>query len=358
MTAAVPVISLPSSRVLSGWCQELADRQPRSLWYSQLLLHRLEALFRVLRSGPLDPLQLPLLRRIVQQTGLSLPTPPTLSGSWLEQLGLDLQVLLRMLRELTDLGLLETQSPGIWQPTEAGRQAVQEETFPYLACQRRVLLFVDNSGSGRPAHFLHLERPVSQPTAPPASWNFDPALLQSSLDRPAEWKQRHCFPADLQGVVLPEAQPRILPSWRQVILDRAEQVLLLLVERQTAGPEGTALEGYAVRREGWILERETPVLRLPADWQEVLPDLAFGLDAEAWRQAWQAWCQPHSLPSGDVAACRLQPQGTQLQVQAPRRLFEKLRGLRGDPVQNEGWLLAGSGRSRQAARIELVEPAG
>jgi hypothetical protein len=47
-----------------------------------------------------------------------------------------------------------------------------------------------------------------------------------------------------------------------------------------------------------------------------------------------------------------------LQVQAPRRLFEKLRSLRGDPVQNEGWLLAGSGRSRQAARIELLEPAG
>jgi hypothetical protein len=46
-----------------------------------------------------------------------------------------------------------------------------------------------------------------------------------------------------------------------------------------------------------------------------------------------------------------------LRVLAPGRLIDRLRAARSDALKNEAWLLAGTGRLRAAAVIELVETA-
>jgi hypothetical protein len=42
-----------------------------------------------------------------------------------------------------------------------------------------------------------------------------------------------------------------------------------------------------------------------------------------------------------------------LLVYAPPRLIDRLRAARSDAVKQEAWLLAGEGRTRTAAQIEL-----
>jgi len=40
---------------------------------------------------------------------------------------------------------------------------------------------------------------------------------------------------------------------------------------------------------------------------------------------------------------------------APQRLVDRLRAARSDAVKQEAWVLAGAGRVREAAQVELVE---
>src|SRR5262249_28239985 len=136
-------------------------------------------------------------------------------------------------------------------------------------------------------------------------------------------------------------------DWREVILARPEQLFLALA--QAPADEGGGLLGFAVRPDGWVLEREAPVLALPAGWREALAGLVEEPPPEAWRQAWQAWCQPRGVPAPECEACRLEPAGAALVVRAPRRLVERLRAARSDAVKGEAWLLAGAGRCRASA---------
>jgi len=41
-------------------------------------------------------------------------------------------------------------------------------------------------------------------------------------------------------------------------------------------------------------------------------------------------------------------------VRAPHRLIERLRAARSDAIKQEAWLLAGAGRTRTAAQLELL----
>ena len=104
--------------------------------------------------------------------------------------------------------------------------------------------------------------------------------------------------------------------------------------------------------ESWVLEPE-PLLALAEGWEEALPDLAVEPSPQMWRQAWQTWSQPRSLASADVAACRLERVDHRLLVHAPLRLIDRLRAARSDAIKQEAWLLAGEGRTRTAAQIEL-----
>ena len=73
----------------------------------------------------------------------------------------------------------------------------------------------------------------------------------------------------------------------------------------------------------------------------------------AWHAAWSGWCQRRSLPTVEVEACILDHQANLVRVRAPARLLDRLRAARSDALKGEAWLLAGTGRARMAARIEL-----
>src|SRR5262249_28401338 len=143
----------------------------------------------------------------------------------------------------------------------------------------------------------------------------------------------------------------------RIILDRPERLVAALVLAAAGRGENRGrLLGFAVQPEGWVLQVQEPVFVLEADWQEVFPELAVDLPAELWQQAWRNWCQPRSLPGAEVDACALERQGHRLRVTATPRVIERLRAARSDVFKGEAWLLAGTGRLRAAAQLELVEP--
>jgi hypothetical protein len=181
-------------------------------------------------------------------------------------------------------------------------------------------------------------------------------VLSACVGETAAWKARHRFPTEIRGVILP-GHVDGGSSNGEVIFDRAEQVLLALVQVPPARPGAPEFLGFSVRAEGWVLSREAPVLALGGDGAQVVPGLAEEPTAEEWRQAWLAWCQPRALPPGEVEACRLEPSESRLVVRAPASLIERLRLARSDALKGEAWLLAGpaTSRTRAAALIELVE---
>jgi hypothetical protein len=190
--------------------------------------------------------------------------------------------------------------------------------------------------------FLPLAAGAATPLPPPGGWRFDLAVLEGCLARPAEWKRGHGFPPDLARLLWPRDVAGE-EAWQAVPLDRPEQALLLLAE--TAGGE---LVGLGVRAEGWALSPE-PVLRMPAG-GEALAALGAEARPEDWRAAWLGWCQQRHVPAAEAEACKLEPAGHRLLVRPPPRLLDRLRpALRG-----EAWLLAGTGRVRAAAAVELA----
>jgi hypothetical protein len=337
MTGAGPP-SLPGSRDLARWWQELAPRQPQRLWLSRLPLHRIEALVEVVCSCPLDRLQLALLAHLCRVSP-SHPIP-------LETLHLERSLLLHYLRDLARRGLVEEGADG-WRPTAAGRDTSTGTPRCRLR-ERRGFYFVDNAEWQGPPHFLHLAHGRPQPAAVPANWSFDPRLLQRGIAQETAWKQRLHFPAEVSALVDTGATGG---DWRAVVLDFPEQIMLALVE-----VPGPGLLGFAVDAPAWHLEARTPAVEMRDGWDEVFPDLARQPGADDWQAAWQDWCQPLDLPADEVAACRVQQVGHRLRVVAPAQLVGRFQGGRpGEALTQEEWVLAGSGRSREAAHIELVE---
>jgi hypothetical protein len=333
---SAPVAAWPSSRHVLGWWRELAGLRPLRLWLGHLALHHVEALVATSRPHPLDPLSAALLR-LANCAGPPADLPA--------RLGLDPALLGGIMRLLADEGLLEPAGRSL---TPAGRQVLAAGTVP--AAVRRSFWFLDRSESGLPPHLLPLHDTEAAPLMPDAGWHFDPAVLAECAGRPPQWKARFGFPADAESVLLPGDAA----DWRRVVLDRPGQLAALLLEVPGAdGGSPTGLTAFAVQATTWTLVRDGPVLELDQQWREVFPDLAAAPAADVWRQAWRTWCQPRSVPPADAEACVLEPAGDVLRVRAPRRLVDRLKAARSDAVKGEAWLLAGTGRVRALARIEL-----
>ncbi len=118
--SAASAPSWPGSRILLGWWRALLGRQPQQLWFSHLLLHRVEALVRVSRVHPLDVWQRALLRL----ASTRVRGAADLEGAFVD-LRIDRQVLAQLLRELIDAGLLHVNGTGVWDLTATGRQALE-----------------------------------------------------------------------------------------------------------------------------------------------------------------------------------------------------------------------------------------
>jgi hypothetical protein len=333
----------PSSRHLLGWWRDLADLGPQRLWVVRLPVHRVEALVRVRRRRPLDPLRRALLRFLSLSP---VPTPAGGESPW-SGLEVDPAFLGRLLRGLAGEGMVEGHG-GDWVLTAAGRQALEGGAALEDGSERRTFAFLDRTAARQPPHFLPLAPSVTG--MPAESWPFDPAAIEACARQDDAWKTRWGFPADVEAVLLsagPEADP---PDWQRVVLDRPEELTALLVERSPCG-----LTAFAVQPPGWALQREAAALELGEAWEEALGELAAAPTGEQWKQAWQEWCQPRSVPRAEAEACQVEAGEHLLRVRAPHRLVERLRAARSDAVKQEAWLLAGAGRSRAAARIELVE---
>ena len=367
MSAAF-VQSWPGSRVLLGWWRELADRKPQQVQLAHLLVHRVEALVLVRRPRLLDRWQ----RALLGLAGTHVSHGGELISS-LTPLQMDPQVLGQLVRELTDSGLLHRNGSGLWQMTPAGLHALETGAVPVAAEERRMFTFVDNSALGRPPHFLPLQlgpAQLAEPTSPEtAGCSFEASFLEACIGQTPQWKARFRFPTDVESLLPPRPDESPAANWRHVILDAVEHRLVVFIH--TAQPVGqvsrlsetvgqasrlssaaSRLLAFSVRPEGWVREPE-PLLALEEGWEEALPDLATEPTPAMWRQAWQTWSHPRSLPQAEVAACRLERADHRLLVYAPPRLIDRLRAARSDAVKQEAWLLAGEGRTRLAAQIEL-----
>jgi hypothetical protein len=322
----------PGSRLLLTWWRDLAPWRPRALRLAHLVVHQVGALARVARPAPLDPLARALLARLS-------------SSASAEEPSLDADIRARLLGQLRGVGLIEAGPGGGWQPTAPGRTAATAGLTVH-AEERLVFPFVEFA-SDRPPHYLRLSVPEGHAleAAP-----FDPALLRACVERSPEWKATFGFPAEVEAVLTGGG-----PDWRRVVVSQAQQQTLAFVETADAG--GEVLLGFAVRTEGWLLEREAPVLTLHGGLDEVFPGLRDEPPPEAWRQAWEGWCQQRSLPPSETSSAHLERVEYRLRVSVPGRLVERLRTARSDALKGEAWLLAGSGRQRTAAQIEISESA-
>jgi hypothetical protein len=341
----------PSSRHLLGWWRELADLGPRRLWVGRLPVHRVEALAAVRRSRPLDPLRRALLHF------LSLHSLSNNGEAPWPRLQVDAPLLAQLLRGLAGQGLVEGRTSD-WVLTTAGRQALEANAILEMGHERRTFAFLDRTAAHQAPHLLPLS-PAASATPSAETWPFAPTLLEDCVRQTEAWKARWGFPADVEAVLLPEgregAEP---PDWQRVVLDCPEEVMTLLVEPSApaAGePTGPLLIAFAVQPPNWALQRTAAVLELDEGWEEVFAGLTEAPSVEQWKQAWRAWCQQRNVPAGEADASALEFTGNLLRVRAPQRLIERLRAARSDAVKQEAWLLAGAGRVRSAARIDLLE---
>jgi hypothetical protein len=190
-------------------------------------------------------------------------------------------------------------------------------------------------------------------------------VLVDCVRRDTAWKERFRFPRDIEAILLPPG-PVGGMDWQHVVLDRPEQLLAVVAELPSAepaadlpDPQATAgmsrVVAFPVEPQGWVLHRKSLVLELGPGWQEVFPDLEKPLPAEEWLQAWRSWCQSRALPPAEVDACELKPAGCVLHVRIPHILAERLPAARPEPNRPAQWVLAGSGRTRTLARLEIEE---
>jgi hypothetical protein len=251
---------------------------------------------------------------------------------------------------------------GSWSLTDLGRQALAHKAYARSRLERRIFTFVEPSGKpsggGRTPNFLNVHNATGIAWPVPEDTGFDVGLLSSCLARPAEWKARHGFPADIQEILgveppLLQAGLTLPPPWRRVIVDRPEQVLAVLV--LSPAPGFGRLTGLAVQPEGWVLQAGKPLFSVGAGWPEVFAGLDQEPPVAAWQQAWRAWCEPRGIPADEAAACTLEQRGLRLHVTAPARLVERLRQSRSDALKGETWLLAGEGKIRTAALVVVAE---
>jgi hypothetical protein len=353
MTAPAP-LAFPGSRTLAGWWRQLTRLQPRGLWVGHLFLHRVEALVCLARTAHPDPFH----RLVLQALTLS---PDAAVASLDDRLHLGRQVLGRVLSGLQSEGLAQSDPAGHWTPTSLGQQALQQGKYPHPIHERRLFAFVAGSNAGRPPQFLNLDA-GGTPWSVPSGAEFDPAILQQCLNRSTEWKQQHGFPLDVQAFLLPTEAPGSdgntlpgvsqPPSWQRVLLDRPERLLVVLV--RVPAEETDRLQGYAVRQDGWVLQPD-PAFTLGSDWPEMFPELTEEPPLEQWRQAWRMWCQPRGLAGVETDNCPLERVGHLLRAHVGGRALEKLRSARSDALKGEAWMLAGEGRIRTAAQLEITE---
>ena len=221
-----------------------------------------------------------------------------------------------------------------WQLSAAGKQALETGSYGRPGAERRTFHFRARTDAPQP--FLPVRGVLGEPCPPGEGWNFDIAILDDWLQRPREWKSRHGFPTDVTRI-----DPTAAIDWRHVAVDTPARLTVAL-DRAGAADE---LLGFAYTNAGEKLDTAQPVFTLGALADEVFPEIGVPTP-EAWATAWREGCRGEGCAEADADKCQLEPQGEQLRVRAAGPFADRLRAL-----NDESWLLIGSGEVRQAARI-------
>jgi hypothetical protein len=357
MTGSAP-LAFPGSRTLADWWRRLTGLLPRggraeagcpAYWVGHLLVHRVEARVRV--SRPVRPDRLTRLALVPLALESDASPEQIQAGFPLERPALE-----QVLRRLEADGLAVSDRSGRWRLTELGRRAGLEGEFARTFFERQAFFFLDGGGSDRSPAFIPLDASASDRVPTGERYPFDLRWLTACVGQPVEWKRRRGFPLDVEEVVEPDAQGEQADlSWwqRLVVVETGQSAVLLL--RTPDGPGAGRLRAFAVENPSCELNAATPVLDLGEAWPEVLPELATEPTVEQWRQAWRERAQTAGLSPAQADACRLTCVGRGVRVAAPRTVTERLRPARRDRPGPELWLLAGEGRIRAAAPVDLDE---
>lgn len=332
-------LDFPGGRQVAGWWKQLAPLRPQTLWIAHLLIHRVEALVRSSRSVPLED-----LTRLVLEALAPGLTPAGLAA----RLAVSQVVARRLLQQLQADELTQANADGSWTLTALARHALAQGSYTRLEHERRAFAFVENE-AGQPPHFLNLLAPADSPALVGPDWTFDVSQLRECVRNSADWKQRHGFPLDVLEIA--DSPDPAGPPWQAVVLDRPTSLPVALV--QVSGDEGARLHGYALEPAGWTLHARQALFKVAGEWSPVFPDLVNEPTPEQWHEAWHAWCQRRGLPTVEADASLLERHEHRVCVRGPARLLDRLRAARSEALKGEAWLLAGTGRVRRAAQLEV-----
>jgi hypothetical protein len=355
MTGAPP-FTYPGSRTVAGWWRQLHPFHPRGLWMAHLLFHRVEALVRCTRRTRPDGITLLALAAMAHEP------QPTLARL-ADRLPLDRPALRLFLRQVQETGLTQLDADGCWRLTERGREAHELGDHAAPLVERRSFYFLERSHVDRPPIFLHVNDAPGSPWPSGDDASFDLGRLHECLSRSTEWKQQHGFPLDVEEILLPltvdstasrgDSVPPSPSRWQRVVLVQLERLLAVLIAAP-ARQGGEQLLGFAVHQKGWSMN-SAPAFHLGSDWATLLPEINQDPSLEVWRQVWRSWGQEAGLSGTELDATAVERRGHRLRVSTPRPLLDRLRASRSEAFKGEAWLLAGEGRFRAAAQLDLAE---
>lgn len=342
--AGVVSLPFPSSRILAGWWRQLESLAPERWWVGHWFVHRVEA--AVLRRET-EPL--PALERFVLQA-IELGDAPGVALAELENLlGSPGAILPALLAGLLERGLVHHSDTRVWGPTAAGVETLRDGGATILAVRRLTFPFVEaRDERGRrvaPAPFLPLAEASSAAVwQPEPAEAFDPAWLRACIDNNRGWKESQGFPVDVQELLAPDQETQEAPFWRRVVIDRPQQVFLVVIDTPTHRL------GFVAAPADWRLSVSAPAFSLPRD--AALP-VREEPSVDECRAAFGSWVESLHPPAPDLEASILRLAGARLQVQAPARLAALIRQGKSEVARKEAWLLIGAGEMRRVARLEL-----
>ncbi len=339
----------PASPQIAGLVRHLQPPPDAALWVGTLRIHRLQATVPVADERPALP-ELGVLRAV---RVLGSATTVELS----ELIGIPLASLVRRLGEQ---GMLTADPTGRWRLTPQGQRQLDEPQTSWPRWQRRKFHFLHHP-DGRPRYIAltvsgpgPLAEPQGRGSEPKPSDLDAPALaeaLDHCIQQSGDWKRLHRFPLEVRRMVpdAPEPWAGAAPRGCRPAAVRNEQYSLAVVLHKDG------LYAFLASPLTWTLAVRDPILSLTSRdaVAETFGELLADPDPESWHAAWRGWCQARGIPLPEASGIHIQRRGLTLVVSGHPLRPERLRAL---TMDEENWLLAGTGPLRCAARLEFGRP--
>jgi hypothetical protein len=352
---SAPSMQTPGGRVLAAWWRGLAFLRPSKLWVGNLLFHSFEVPVRLKQAIHLD--RFPFL--VLQ--GIDKAPDKTPLGIALF-LALNPALLVRVLKFLESLALIEVHSTGSLNLSRQGKEALLLGSYATFKDGRKEFCFVQVAEKKEPVFVVAKSGDFKNGNELP-EFTASYALLQDHISRTLVWKKRHHFPEEVvellapfpqnaqEGVNAASAEPsplRRLRDWQRIPIVQSWRQNVAVVSCGGA----KEITGFAVQAPHWELRASEPLFGFIDD---DLGELVDEPSTPMWFEAWREWCQPRGLLSNDTNQCTIERVGHQLVVSTPKRIMDQLHAQRSDALKGDAWLTAGTGILRPVAQLHVVE---